>query len=52
MLMTNIRSVKRMAADLLKCGVTKVWIDPEKVEEAKKAITKEDVRRLIKTGII
>ncbi len=52
MLMANIRSVKRMAASLLKCGVTKVWIDPEKVEEAKKAITKQDVRKLIKEGVI
>lgn len=41
-----------MAADLLKCGITKVWIDPEKVEEAKKAITREDVRKLIKKGVI
>lgn len=52
MVMANIRSVKRMAASLLKCGETKLWINPEKVEEAKKAITREDVRKLIKQGII
>jgi len=52
MVMANIRAVKRMAANLLKCGITKVWIDPEKTEEAKKAITREDVRKLIKKGVI
>ena len=50
--MATLRAVKRMAASLLKCGVTKIWIDPSRVEEAKKAITREDVRKLIKRGII
>jgi large subunit ribosomal protein L19e len=52
MVMATLRSVKRMAASILKCGMTKVWIDPERVDEAKKAITREDVRKLIKKGII
>lgn len=41
-----------MAAQILKCGVEKVWIDPEELEEVSKAITKADVRRLISRGVI
>jgi len=43
---------KRLAADLLKCGVHRVKIDPKKVEEITEAITREDVKRLIKDGVI
>lgn len=43
---------KRLAADLLKCGIHRVKIDPERLEEVSEAITREDVRRLIKDGII
>ncbi len=50
--MANTRSVKRMAASILKCGVTKIWIAPDKLKEAEKAITREDVKRLIKRGVI
>jgi len=42
---------KRLAADLLKCGVHRVKIDPKKVEEITEAITREDVKRLIKDGV-
>lgn len=52
MFMANIRGVKRMAASIMKCGITKVWIDPERIEDVSKAITREDVRRLIKQGAI
>ena len=43
---------KRLAADLLKCGIHRVRIDPEKLEEVSEAITREDIRRLIKDGVI
>ena len=43
---------KRLAADLLKCGVHRVKIDPKKAEEITEAITREDVKRLIKDGVI
>jgi len=36
----------------LKCGESKIWLDPEQREEIEKAITKADVRRLIKKGYI
>lgn len=43
---------RRLAADLLKCGIHRVKFDPEKLEEVSDAITREDIRRLIKDDII
>jgi len=43
---------KKLAAKVLKIGKSRVWIDPEKREDVGKAITKWDIRRLIKKGII
>ncbi len=43
---------KRIAADILKVGQSRIWIDPSNVEEISKAITKEDIRILIEQGII
>ncbi len=52
MQMATLKAVKKLAASILKCGVTKIWIDPEKIEEAEKTITREDVRKLIEKGVI
>ena len=48
----NLRSQKRMAAQLLKCGEGRVWPSPEHLDEIASAITKEDIRRLIREGKI
>jgi large subunit ribosomal protein L19e len=42
---------KKLAAKILKCGVNRVWIDP-KNEKVKQAITRRDIRRFIKEGMI
>jgi len=39
---------KRMAAEILGCGVNRVWVDPEAIDEVETAVTKEEIRRLIK----
>ncbi len=39
---------RRMAAEILGVGVHRVWIDPEAISEVEKAVTKEDIRKLIK----
>ena len=45
-----MNSIKRIAADLMKCGVTRVRIrDPKEVAEA---LTREDIRQLIASGAI
>lgn len=48
----NVRVQRRIAAEILRVGVNRVWIDPNRVEEVKAALTREDVRRLVKEGVI
>ncbi|MBI4175653.1 MAG: 50S ribosomal protein L19e [Candidatus Aenigmarchaeota archaeon] len=43
-------SQKRMAAELLKCGISRVRVMSTK--EAEEALTRQDVRDLIKKGVI
>ncbi|MDO8660622.1 MAG: 50S ribosomal protein L19e [Candidatus Woesearchaeota archaeon] len=43
---------KRLAADIFDCGVSRVCIDPTRLEEIKKAVTRYDVRKLIDQGAI
>jgi len=45
--MTDLRNQRRMAASLLKCGRSRVWMDHDRLEEIAKAVTKEDIRVLI-----
>ncbi|MFQ5552785.1 MAG: 50S ribosomal protein L19e [Thermoplasmata archaeon] len=48
----NLRNQRRMAADILKCGSHRVWIDSNRMEEVADAITREDVRAVISAGLI
>lgn len=43
---------KRLAASILKIGESRVWIDPKSMEDVSKAITKQDIRGLIKQNVI
>jgi large subunit ribosomal protein L19e len=43
---------KRLAASVLNCSEKRVWFDPEKLSDIKEAITKFDIRTLVKRGII
>jgi len=47
-----LRSQKRIAAALLGCSKERVVFDAEKLKEIKEAITKADMRELIKQGIV
>lgn len=42
----------RIAATLLKCGASRVWMDPAASTKIAAAITRADVRRLIAAGAI
>ncbi len=42
----------RVAASLMKCGATRVWVDPAATTKVAAAITRADVRRLIASGAI
>ncbi len=48
----DLRNQRRLAAELLKCGENRVWMDPEQLEEIEKAVTRRDIQNLIKQGII
>lgn len=43
---------KRLASEILKVGKDRVWLNPKKLSEIAKAITKEDIKNLIKEGLI
>jgi len=44
--------VKRIAASVLKVGIQRVWFNPDETDRIKEVMTKDDVRELVKEGII
>jgi large subunit ribosomal protein L19e len=48
----KLTTQKRLAADIMKVGKSRVWIDPIFQDEVSLAITKDDIRRLIDEGAI
>lgn len=48
----NLNLQRRLASKLLNCGQNRVWIDPDKLSDVEEAITREDVRNLINSGVI
>ena len=48
----KLRTQKRMAAEILKCGQARVKFDPEQLDRISAAITRDDIRRLIDDGVI
>jgi len=49
--MTNLAQ-KRLAADVLNVGINRVWLNPSRLEDIKEALTKQDIRDLIKDEAI
>lgn len=50
--MTDLRNQKRLAAEVLDCGESRVWLDPLHSEDIAEAVTRADVRKLAKKGYI
>ncbi|QEE15348.1 50S ribosomal protein L19e [Promethearchaeum syntrophicum] len=48
----NVNAQKRLAAEILKCGENRVYIEPDFIDDVSMAITREDIRNLIKNKII
>ena len=48
----NLTSQRNLAAKVLDCGINRVWIDPERADEVSMAITREEIRKLIKEKAI
>merc|ERR1711931_47795 len=50
--MSTLRLQKRLAAAVLKCGQNKVWLDPNENNEIANANSRQNIRKLIKDGLI
>jgi large subunit ribosomal protein L19e len=50
--MVSLRSQKRLAASVLRCGAKKVWLDPNEINEISMANSRQNIRKLIKDGFI
>lgn len=50
--MSDLKNQKRIAAAVLKCGVHRVRIDPERSTDIENAISRDDIRSLIEEGAI
>jgi large subunit ribosomal protein L19e len=50
--MTDLSGQRRLAAQILKIGQNRVWIDPERMDDVDGAITREEVRKLIHEKVI
>lgn len=50
--MSDLTAQRRMAADILDIGKSRIWFDPDEQAEIADAITREDIRDLIESGTI
>ena len=50
--MSDLASQKRIVAAVLKCGVNRVWFNPERLSDIENAISREDLRGLVTDGAI
>ncbi|KAL5517348.1 hypothetical protein EMCRGX_G002882 [Ephydatia muelleri] len=50
--MSTLRLQKRLAASVLKCGKRKIWLDPNETTEIANANSRQNIRKLVKDGLI
>ena len=48
----SLKSQRRLASAVMKIGEGRVWIDPEKIDYVETAITREEIRKLVREGVI
>ena len=48
----SLKSQRRLAAEILKIGENRVWIDPERIDYVESAITREEIRKLIHEKVV
>jgi len=44
--------VRRLVSEILKVGKNRIWIDMENIDRISSVLSREDVRKLIKEGVI
>ncbi|XP_046854319.1 60S ribosomal protein L19-like [Xenia sp. Carnegie-2017] len=50
--MSSLKLQKRLASSVMKCGKRKVWLDPNEASEIANANSRQNIRKLIKDGLI
>merc|ERR1712167_97778 len=50
--MVSLKLQKRLAASVLKCGMRKIWLDPNEVNEISMANSRLNIRKLAKDGLV
>lgn len=50
--MVSLKLQKRLAASVMECGLRKVWLDPNEVNEISMANSRQNIRKLIKDGLV
>lgn len=48
----SVRAQRRIAAEIMKIGENRVWLDPEDMDAISSAITRNEIRKLIHEGAI
>ncbi len=48
----SLTTQRTLAADILKSGTNRIWLDPEHLTEVQEALTREDIKKLIQNGFI
>ncbi len=48
----QITNQKKMAAQILKCGVNRIWINPSYLDQVAQSVQKVDIRDAIESGWI
>jgi large subunit ribosomal protein L19e len=43
----SLKSQRRLAAEILKVGQGRIWIDPVRIDDIETAITREEIKKLI-----
>merc|ERR1711970_96568 len=50
--MSTLRLQKRLASKVLKCGKNKIWLDPNETNDIANANSRQNIRKLVKDGLI
>ena len=48
----DLTNQRRMAALIMKCGKNRVYLNPNNIEDIAEAVTRQDIRKLVKEGVI
>ena len=48
----SLKSQRRLAAEILKVGESRIWIDPDRIDYVESAITREEIRKLIHENVV